>query len=65
MTHDTRSRDRRVEHGHKVLRRASAEYLQRSSTERIAEAYRRAYGKNRALGREFDGWENEASWPEK
>jgi metal-responsive CopG/Arc/MetJ family transcriptional regulator len=48
-----------------VLRRAAAEYLRRSRSKRIAEAYRRAYGKNGGLGEEFTGWESEASWPEK
>ena len=48
-----------------VLRHAAAEYLRRSHSKRIAEAYRRAYGKDRGLGGEFTGWESEASWPEK
>jgi metal-responsive CopG/Arc/MetJ family transcriptional regulator len=48
-----------------VLRRAAAEYLRRSRSRRLAEAYRRAYGKDGGLGEEFTGWESEASWPEK
>jgi len=48
-----------------VLRRAAAEYLKRSRTRRIAEAYRRAYAKGGGLGSEFEGWEGEGSWPEK
>jgi hypothetical protein len=48
-----------------VLRRAAAEYLRRSSSRRIAEGYRRAYGKGAGLGEEFTGWESEASWPGK
>jgi metal-responsive CopG/Arc/MetJ family transcriptional regulator len=48
-----------------VLRRAASEYLRRSSSRRIAEAYRRAYGKDGGLGAEFTGWESEASWPGK
>jgi metal-responsive CopG/Arc/MetJ family transcriptional regulator len=48
-----------------VLRRAASEYLRRSRSKRIAEAYRRAYGKDAGLGNEFAGWEREGSWPEK
>jgi metal-responsive CopG/Arc/MetJ family transcriptional regulator len=48
-----------------VLRRAAAEYLRRSRASRIAEGYRRAYGSKKGLGKEFAGWENEGSWPEK
>ena len=48
-----------------VLRRAAAEYLRRSRTKRIADAYRRAYSKTAGLGEEFAGWEEEGSWPEK
>ena len=48
-----------------ILRRATAEYLRRSSAKRIAEAYRRAYDRNSELGDEFTGWETEGSWPEK
>ncbi len=47
------------------MRRAATEYLRRSRSKRIAEAYRRAYGKDGGLGKEFVGWESEASWPEK
>lgn len=48
-----------------VLRRAASEYLRRSRSKRIAEAYQHAYGKDAALGDEFTGWEREGSWPEK
>ena len=48
-----------------VLRRAAADYLRRSRTRRIAEAYRRAYGKDGTLSDEFAGWEEEAAWPVK
>ena len=47
-----------------VLRRAASEYLRRSPTKRIAEAYRQAYGDGPGLGKEFAGWEKEGSWPE-
>lgn len=48
-----------------VLRRAAADYLRRARAKRIAEAYRRAYGKNNGLGEEFAGWQDEGSWPAK
>lgn len=48
-----------------VLRRAVAEYLRRSRSKRIAEAYRRAYGDQSGLGEDFAGWEKEGSWPAK
>jgi metal-responsive CopG/Arc/MetJ family transcriptional regulator len=48
-----------------VLRRAAADYLRRSRSKRIADAYRHAYGKDGELGDEFAGWENEGSWPGK
>ncbi len=46
-----------------VLRRAAAVYLRRKRSERIAEAYRRGYADG-GLGREFEGWESQGSWPE-
>jgi metal-responsive CopG/Arc/MetJ family transcriptional regulator len=48
-----------------VLRRATADYLRRARTRRIAEKYRRAYGGGEGLGSEFDGWAAEGAWPEK
>jgi metal-responsive CopG/Arc/MetJ family transcriptional regulator len=45
-----------------VLRRAAAEYLRRKRKKRIAEGYRRAYGKDGTLGSEFAGWSDEGSW---
>jgi metal-responsive CopG/Arc/MetJ family transcriptional regulator len=48
-----------------VLRRAAAEYLGRSRKKRIAEAYRSAYKGGMGLGDEFEGWQEEGSWPEK
>ena len=47
-----------------VLRRATAEYLRRAKSRRIADSYRRAYGRGEALGEEFDGWEKLGVWPE-
>ena len=46
-----------------VLRRAAAEYLKRRRHLDIAEKYKRAYGAKTPLGREFEGWENEGTWP--
>ena len=48
-----------------VLRRAAADYLKRSRSKRIADAYRRAYRGGDGLGSEFAGWEGEGSWPGK
>jgi metal-responsive CopG/Arc/MetJ family transcriptional regulator len=48
-----------------VLRRAAAAYLKRKRSARIAEAYRRGYGESGGLGSEFEGWENQGTWPEK
>jgi len=47
-----------------VLRRATVAYLRKKRSERIAEAYRRGY-KDGGLGAEFEGWEDQGSWPEK
>jgi metal-responsive CopG/Arc/MetJ family transcriptional regulator len=47
-----------------VLRRATAEYLRRARSKRIAEAYGQAYRGSGGLGPEFAGWEDEGSWPE-
>jgi metal-responsive CopG/Arc/MetJ family transcriptional regulator len=48
-----------------VMRRAVEEYLRRSRSRRISEAYRKAYSTGGGLGGEFQGWEREARWPEK
>ncbi len=49
-----------------VLRRATAEYLERRRAARIRERYRTAYGSGGEtdLGEEFEGWEEQGSWPE-
>ena len=49
-----------------VLRRAAAEYLERRRAARIRERYEKAYGSEgeRDLGGEFEGWEEQGSWPE-
>ena len=48
-----------------VLRRAADEYLRQRRRRAIADQYVKAYGATARLGREFDGWENEGTWPEK
>jgi metal-responsive CopG/Arc/MetJ family transcriptional regulator len=48
-----------------VLRRAASDYLRRSRVRKIAEGYRRAYGRGEGLGEEWAGWEDEGSWPGK
>ncbi len=47
-----------------VLRRAAAEYLRKRRARATSDAYRRAYGKSKGLGNEFEGWANEGAWPE-
>ena len=47
-----------------VLRRATAEYLRKRRVRTTADAYRRAYGRNRGLGEEYRDWANEGAWPE-
>jgi metal-responsive CopG/Arc/MetJ family transcriptional regulator len=47
-----------------VLRRAVVEYLRRKKRDTIAERYARAYGARRGLGKEFEGWEDQGTWPE-
>lgn len=47
-----------------VLRRAAAEYLSRRRRDEIADQYRKAYDGGAALGDEFEGWEDQGSWPE-
>lgn len=47
-----------------VLRRAAAEYLARRRREAISDQYRKAYAGGQGLGGEFEGWEDQGSWPE-
>ena len=47
-----------------VMRRAVREYLGRRARERIARAYRSAYGGGKpTLDAEFPGWSEEGEWP--
>ena len=51
-----------------VLPRATAEYLGRHcqecrSDEEIAAQYLKAYAQDAGLGPEFEGWEDQGSWP--
>jgi metal-responsive CopG/Arc/MetJ family transcriptional regulator len=47
-----------------VLRRAAEEYLDRRRAQLIRERYRQAYGADATgLGTEFEGWEDQGSWP--
>ena len=48
-----------------VLRRAAEEYLRRRRKRAIADRYAAAYGTQPGLGKEFAGWEDEGSWPER
>jgi metal-responsive CopG/Arc/MetJ family transcriptional regulator len=46
-----------------VFRRAVKEYLERQRRRTITNRYRRAYSGEAGLGKEFEGWEGEGSWP--
>ena len=46
-----------------VLRRAAELYLRQRKARDVAVAYRRAYGGQRGLESEFEGWEDEGAWP--
>jgi metal-responsive CopG/Arc/MetJ family transcriptional regulator len=48
-----------------VLRRIVAEYLARKREVDIDARYRNGYADGVGLGSEFEGWENEAAWPDK
>ena len=47
-----------------VLRRAISEYLERRRRYQIREGYRKAYGAGGGLGGEYEGWEEQGSWPD-
>ncbi|HWM89479.1 MAG TPA: hypothetical protein VN493_01790 [Thermoanaerobaculia bacterium] len=47
-----------------VLRRAATEYLSRRRRDAIASQYQKAYSGSAGLGEEFEGWEDQGSWPE-
>jgi metal-responsive CopG/Arc/MetJ family transcriptional regulator len=47
-----------------VLRRAAAEYLAQRHREAISDQYWKAYSDSPGLGEEYEGWENQGSWPE-
>jgi metal-responsive CopG/Arc/MetJ family transcriptional regulator len=46
-----------------VFRRAVIEYLDRQCRRAITTGYRRAYSAEAGPGNEFEGWEEEGSWP--
>jgi len=46
-----------------VLRRAVSEYLERRRRHEVRERYRQAYGSLAGLGTEYEGWEEQGSWP--
>lgn len=47
-----------------LFRRLASEYLARRRERSIDEQYRKAYAAGGGLGPEFEGWEEEAAWPE-
>jgi metal-responsive CopG/Arc/MetJ family transcriptional regulator len=46
-----------------VLRRAATQYLESRQREAINAQYRKAYAEDPGLGEEFEGWEDQGSWP--
>jgi metal-responsive CopG/Arc/MetJ family transcriptional regulator len=46
-----------------VFRRGVKEYLDRQRRRTITSGYRLAYSADPGLGKEFEGWEDEGSWP--
>ena len=46
-----------------VFRRAVEAYLLARRRQRVDNAYRRAYAKDRGLGPEWEGWAKEGAWP--
>jgi metal-responsive CopG/Arc/MetJ family transcriptional regulator len=46
-----------------VLRRAATEYLESRQREAISAQYWKAYAEDPGLGKEFEGWEDQGSWP--
>ncbi len=46
-----------------VLRRAVAEYLERRRRYEVRERYRQAYRSGTGIGNEYEGWEEQGSWP--
>lgn len=47
-----------------VMRRAVELYLRQKNDRAVADAYRRAYAKDRGRDAELEVWESEAVWPE-
>ena len=47
-----------------VIREAVATWLRQREERRIVEAYRRAYENTGDLGDEWEGWEEQGSWPD-
>lgn len=47
-----------------VLRQLVAEYLERRRESAIDARYREGYASGEGLGEDFEGWEDEAAWPD-
>ena len=47
-----------------VIRRAVTEYLARQRNRLIRERYEAAYGTGGGLGSDFEGWEEQGTWPD-
>jgi metal-responsive CopG/Arc/MetJ family transcriptional regulator len=48
-----------------VLRGLAADYLRAQREAAFDDLYRRGYGNQDGLGSEFEGWEDEGSWPDR
>jgi metal-responsive CopG/Arc/MetJ family transcriptional regulator len=48
-----------------VLRRLAADYLRARREAALDDQYRHGYGGRDGLGVEFEGWEDEGSWPDR
>ena len=47
-----------------VLRRLVADYLEMRRESALDARYREGYAGGEGLGEEFEGWEDEAAWPD-
>jgi metal-responsive CopG/Arc/MetJ family transcriptional regulator len=58
-----RAEDVRREGRSAVIRRAVHAWLHQVRERDIEAQYERAYGKGKALGKDWEGWEEQGEWP--